>query len=622
MSGGILNTKMFPFSAIYGLSDAKRALLCALVNPKIKSVLIVGVFGTAKSTLARSLQSHITGKIVVNVPLNVTEEQLFGSLNIESAIKSGLIQMEEGLMKHAHNNVLYVDDINLFDRKIISSIMDGILSETVKVERENISSEYKCKTLLIATASPFEEYLRPHFLDYFDICIPVTYPDNVKERGEIIKRNMEFSNDADSFIASFENSDRALRNLLDDARGLLPDISISREMIDVISDLCVRLGVEGYRGDLSTATTAKTLAALYGRTHVSAGDIAEAAVLCLSHRKTKELEDNEVDNELEKGELFSAYSHVAKYVIRDRTSEDVGARDFKDEGKNHIETRDENFYTPIIEDVILKIDDKFEVMDNLIKKEGSKIPGKNEITITSNKSKKSGKYIKSRVPMGKCQDLAFDASIRNAAPYQLERHNDNKGLAIILEKQDLREKIRNSHASSTFLFMVDNSGSLVIGSRMRAVKGAILSMLKAHYVKRDKVGFMTFSGNKIEVSVAPSRSVSSIQKLLEKLPVGSNTPLSSALLYINDYMDMYTRKHPEEKCNIILISDGKANVSIIEGSDPIEESLRISKNIYIPNTRWTVIDTGISSSAVDSIKEMALNLDATYITIDELKTSN
>lgn len=624
MPGRILNVGAYPFSAIYGVEDAKRALLCALVNPKIKSVLISGKSGTAKTTLARSLQSDLSGRSIINVPLNVTNEQLFGSLDIEAAIKYGIIKIEEGILHRANSNILYMDDINLFDQRIINSIMEGIISGTVRVERENISANYRCDTILIATINSSETHIRPHFLDYFDVCVTVTYPDDFEDRSEITKRNLDFTDDIDSFRSSFEKKSDEVKNILVKARDIFSKVTISREIIDVISELCIRLGVEGSRGDLATANVAKTLAALEGRYDVSTKDVAKAAVYCLSHRKTKELDTEEkegVEKSLEDPVMFSGHSHVAKYCRGDASEINESSEVLNEE---IVGTPDDKCKIQLlIEEVIFEIEDKFKVTDYLTHSERSfNVSRKNEMNIASRNNDRTGKYIKSRAAVGKVQDLALDATIRVAAPYQIDRHYEKNTPAIILERQDLREKIRHNRPSNTFLFMVDNSGSLVIGSRMRAVKGAIMSMLRTHYVKRDKVGFMKFSGETIAVSISPSKSVSTIQKLLEKLPVGSNTPLSSALLHVSDYMGAYIRKHPDEKCHIILITDGKANVSITEGSDPIEEALEIASTMSIPNIEWTVIDTGIGASLVETTKTLATNLGGKYITIDDLKAND
>jgi magnesium chelatase subunit D len=131
-----LNT--FPFAAVVGMDDGKRAIECALANPNIRTVLIRGGEGSAKTTLARSSGS-IGSRKVVNCPLNVTDEQLFGGLDIEKTLKSGKPEMQKGLLARADGNILYIDDVNLMDRAMLSGLLDCVLTGTVKVEHQHVS---------------------------------------------------------------------------------------------------------------------------------------------------------------------------------------------------------------------------------------------------------------------------------------------------------------------------------------------------------------------------------------------------------------------------------------------------------------------------------------------------
>ena len=121
-----VNPAYYPFSAIYGMEQTKKALMCAMANPRIKAVLIRGPPGTGKTLVARTL-GYISGKSIVNIPLNVTDEQLFGCLDIESAVKEGKIVMQDGLLNRGDHNILYMDDINLFEHRIITGVIDAVI---------------------------------------------------------------------------------------------------------------------------------------------------------------------------------------------------------------------------------------------------------------------------------------------------------------------------------------------------------------------------------------------------------------------------------------------------------------------------------------------------------------
>ena len=156
----------FPFTAIVGMDDGKRALECALINPNIKAVLLRGGSGSAKTTLARAA-AGITDKEIVNCPLNVTDEQLFGGIDIEEAMKTGTTKLQPGLLAKADDNILYIDDVNLMDRGMLAGILDAVSTGSVHVERGPISASYGCDTTLVATMNPEDSDLSSHVLDRF-----------------------------------------------------------------------------------------------------------------------------------------------------------------------------------------------------------------------------------------------------------------------------------------------------------------------------------------------------------------------------------------------------------------------------------------------------------------------
>ena len=100
--------------------------------------------------------------------------------------------------------------------------------------------------------------------------------------------------------------------------------------------------------------------------------------------------------------------------------------------------------------------------------------------------RKRGRYIQARMPRKeKVTDLAFDATLRAAAPHQ--KHRDRDDVALALEKSDLREKVRVRRAANLILFVVDASWSMAVAERMEATKGAIMSLLTDAYQRRDRV---------------------------------------------------------------------------------------------------------------------------------------
>src|SRR6202012_2014368 len=74
------------------------------------------------------------------------------------------------------------------------------------------------------------------------------------------------------------------------------------------------------------------------------------------------------------------------------------------------------------------------------------------------------------------------------------------------------------------LFAVDASGSMAARQRMRAVKGAVLSLLLDAYQRRDKVGLVTFRGTGAELTLPPTSSVEAAARRLGRPAPGGGAP--------------------------------------------------------------------------------------------------
>ena len=631
---GHMTVAHYPFPAVYGMEQVKKALMCAIANPKIKTVLIKGASGTGKTLVARSL-GEISGKTIVNVPLNVTDEQLFGCLDLESAIKEGKIELQEGLLQRADSNILYMDDVNLFEQRMTNGVMEAVLSGRVKIERENISTMYEVDTILVATMNIHDSYLSPVILDHFDICVDADYPDDEAGRTEILRRSLAFDEDPDAFASMYVEEERAIAKKIAEARKITEGAVVPENIARTIATVSGNMGIDGARGDLSTANVAIALAALDGRSNISDDDLEEATILCLSHRRkvVKGRRVDKMEKVVNSSVGFNTESRAIFKAVHPTRDPNHGVGSDQEEDDTPYEADPvavaddtHKFKGSEAEDIITKIGETFETID-LFEQEGaakargvSSTKGKRVMKRTATRS---GRYVGSRMTEEKNPDLAFDATVRAAAPYQIKRHSEkDTDLAVIIEKQDMREKIRETRSSSTFLFAVDTSGSLIIRNRMVAVKGAILSLLKQHYVKKDRVGFMTFNESAIQILMQPSREVETIYKLLDELAIGKRTPMSAALQYLNDYMSMYTKKRPDDDCYVVLVTDGGANICLDpddKTTDPIEEALGIARRMNIPGVKWIVIDSEKRYDTVHHAKEFADALRATYYTLDDLK---
>jgi len=310
---------IYPFSAIVGQEQMKMALLLNAINPKIGGVLIKGEKGTAKSTAARAL-AHLlpnrdvvdgcifgcdpddtksqcldcqkktdlkrkaTRMRVVELPISATEDKVVGSLDIEHALKKGEKKFEPGILAQANRNILYVDEVNLLNDHIVDVLLDAAAMGMNFIEREGVSYVHPSSFILIGTMNPEEGELRPQLLDRFGLCVDIEGIMDADTRVEVIKRRQAYEEYPDNFLPLWTGEDQKLRERIIRAHELLPSIIISDHMLHMIAQICIDMGVDGHRADITMMKTSSTIAAYYGRAEVSEKDVREAATLVLSHR--------------------------------------------------------------------------------------------------------------------------------------------------------------------------------------------------------------------------------------------------------------------------------------------------------------------------------------------------
>lgn len=616
----------FPFSAVYGMGDAKRAIECALVNPRIRTVLIRGGPGSAKTVLARS-GGRISGRGLVNVPLNVTEEQLFGGMDIDATIREGRPVVQKGLLSRADGGILYVDDVNLLDQRVLSSLMDCVLTGRVVLEREGVSAEYPCDTVMVATMNPSDSDISSHILDRFDLCAYSDFPDEDEARAEVLRRNMEYQRDPETFRRMYHDEEQAVIDSIERAKLLLPLVMMSDDLMGVAVELATKVLADGFRGDIAMVNTSMAIAALNGRDEVLRKDVEEAAMICLAHRRNyvpdppqppEPPEEQEQDDDQNRDEDQNEDRDDDR---QDDTPPEPPQQDDREDGDDDTpppEPPNMDDIQQMLDEMMFEIGEQFRVIDYLD-------DGKRVIRRTSSRKGRramvesndaTGRYARSRPSDEKVHDIAFDATIRAAAPYQRDR--EHNGLSIAIRPQDVREKVRERRSGCTIMFLVDASGSLGVRKRMAAVKGAVLSMLRDSYVKRDRIGMMAFRRDSAELILPPTKSVEYSYRKLEELPTGGKTPLGEALVTVNEFMTSYSRSHPGESCYIVLITDGRANVPLKQGADANEEVRKLAADMAIPQVKWIVIDASAGYIRFDNAEKLAMELEGTYFRLEDL----
>ena len=234
--------------------------------------------------------------------------------------------------------------------------------------------------------------------------------------------------------------------------------------------------------------------------------------------------------------------------------------------------------------------------------------------------RKRGRYIQSRLPRkDRVTDLAFDATLRAAAPYQRRRKEEGESeLALQLRKSDIREKVRVRNTANLVLFVVDASWSMAVSERMEATKGAIMSLLTDAYQRRDRVGLIVFHKNQANLVLPPTNSVLLARKALQNIAVGGKTPLSAGLLMAHNVFQKEAVTHPDVDPLMLLLTDGAGNVSM-SNLPPQEEAHRMAFLIKESKVKSVVVNMEHQAFDQGLARVLAEKLDAPCLSLEQLR---
>lgn len=311
---------VYPFSAIVGQEEMKQALLIAAVDAGVGGVLVFGDRGTGKSTAVRAMpallppmrvvegcrygcdprangarcdecqargaraRSRAAPVPVVDLPLGATEDRLAGALDLERALTRGEKAFEPGLLARAHRGFLYVDEVNLLEDHLVDLLLDVAASGENVVEREGISIRHPARFVLVGSGNPEEGELRPQLLDRFGLSVEVATPTEIRERVEVVRRRDAFDRDPAAFMERWAGEDAKARRRVARARRALPSVELPDAVLERAAELCVALGTDGLRGELTLVRAARASAALDGAASASLAHLCRVAPSALRHR--------------------------------------------------------------------------------------------------------------------------------------------------------------------------------------------------------------------------------------------------------------------------------------------------------------------------------------------------
>ncbi len=609
----------------------EKALAICLLNKNIASLLISGPTGSGKSFTLRQLCKQWKAK-VVELPLHVSEEMLTEQLDLEKTLKTGRKIYAQSILDRASQSVLYVDDINLLRPNLLRRIQ----SEQTVLDTDK-------QFTLIGTMNPMEGTLDRTMLESFSLFVAVESPTLV-ERMTLLRGLRDTQTKVSEIQTGREegvDTNLTLHHTIDDwqiesGRRVVAQIEPSEAMITLAATYALQAGVEGNAVEIILLEVAKSIAALDGKSYILPKHLEEATLYVLPHRMRKSPdseppvdEPNEQDQQNQGDEQNQQDEQNQPDEQNQESPEDEQQEDNQDEPSENNSSEDESDGSAedneeehplppsggLLPEDLAAIQQQLYQLSLAVNKQVDRFArqgsGKRMLTRTDTQQ---GRYVRAEVARGDVVDLALDATIRAAAPYQ--KYRDKKDLAIAIKPDDWRTKVREKRIGREIFFIVDASGSMGAKKRMGAVKGAIYSLLQDAYEKRDRVALIAFRREEAEVLLPLTRSIELAQKSLDVLPTGGKTPLANGLALGRAQMEQLFYKDRHAKPICILVTDGRATFAL--DGNPVQSAMAEAEKMKELGIECIVLDTEREFITLGIAKKIANLLGARYYAMKDI----
>ncbi|GAB2671634.1 magnesium chelatase subunit D family protein [Gordonia jinhuaensis] len=631
---------LFPFSAVVGADRLKLALILSAITPEIGGVLVAGQKGTAKTTAVRALAGVLSridtsGRArVVELPIGATEDRVIGSIDIERMLHDGRQVFTPGVLADADGGMLYIDEVNLLADHLVDVLLDAAATGRVVVERDGVSHGYSARFVMVGTMNPEEGELRPQLLDRFGLFVDVAAPADVDARVEVVSRRLAFDADPDAFAAAFADAETQLAQQISDARAMVGQVALPHVQMRRIAAVCAALDVDGLRGDIVVARTARAHAAWRGAEAVEESDVRVAVELALAHRRRRDAFD---DTGISEQQLDDAMESAARQADppsapppaddRDGAEQDgESGRDASGSGGRGPDDRGPDDGGPGGPDDdppgggvgapqdcptgtgrapqgSMAMSEPTSRPRTTLRAKGigdSGAPGRRSRTRS-----RSGRVVRADT---RGHGLHMIATARTAA----ERHGVGE-LPVRISAADVVPAQRHAGEANLVVFVVDLSGSMAARRRLDAVSQACVALLRDSYQRRDQVAVITMAGVDAQIAVPPTRSVQVARRGLEGRCTGGRTPLAEGLTRGWEVIARSQRHDQHRRPLLVVLTDGRATA----GRDALPRARAVAEQLRRRIDDSVVIDCESGPIRLGLAADLAGRLGARRIALEE-----
>ncbi|MFE3443877.1 magnesium chelatase subunit D family protein [Nocardia sp. NPDC059180] len=617
-----------------GQERLQLALILCAVHPGIGGVLVRGEKGTAKSTVVRALAQLLPPVVdetgarparLVELPVGATEDRVVGSLDLERVLRDGEQAFRPGLLAAAHHGVLYVDEVNLLHDHLVDVLLDAAAMGRVHIERDGVSHSHPARFVLVGTMNPEEGELRPQLLDRFGLTVDVAASREVDVRMAVVRRRLDYEADPAGFAARYTAADREVAERILTARDRLPEVALDDVELRRIAALCAAFDVDGMRADLVVARTATAHAAWRGSDTVTEDDVRVAAELALPHRRRRDPFDEPGISEDQLDEAMRDAAEEAERTPEPESGESQGQPD--DAGGEQPSYSAEPQDGPD-DDPDGGPDSPGGGQDS---PEGQGSAGRTGAPAPSSVTPPRwevpgvgegapGRRSRAQTRQGRMVrpdtettgGLHLLGTVFAAAPHQRARGRANGPLR--LESDDLRGAYREGREGNLVVFVVDASGSMAARDRLSAVTGAVVTLLRDAYQRRDKVAVITVRGAEAELVLPPTSSVDIAVRRLSGMRTGGKTPLAAGLLKTREVVQRERVRDPRRRPMLVLLTDGRAT----GGTDPVIRARTAARLLAMDSVTAMVVDCERGMIRLGLAAELARELRGECVRLGEL----
>ena len=573
-----LKTDVGETEAAAAWGEAVLALSLFSVDPVGTGVILHGLPGPAREEWLAMLADLMPESAPIRrMPARIPDDRLLGGLDIAATLRAGRPVADRGLLATADRGIVLAAMAERMPASTAARLSAVLDSGMVAAERDGLTLEAPARIGVVALDESIEE----------DEGTPTALADRCAFRISLDGVGVR-----DIF------SEAPDPEAVDEARRLLPSVTVGDAQIRALVAAATALGVASCRAEALAIRVAKASAALEGRSDVAQEDVVIAARLVLAPRAT-----------------------VMPLPPTDEEPEEPDQPETPEEDRDEADRNKAEKEIEPLEDLVLEAA-AATIPPGLLERlrAGLRRPGPSGgdgRAGAEQKSARSGRRIgvrQGRPPPGARIDVV--ETLRAAVPKQVIRRREGSSEAarrarVRVLPEDFRFAAYKHRSASTVIFVVDASGSSAL-HRLAEAKGAIELLLADCYVRRDQVALLAFRGGDAEMLLPPTRSMVRAKRSLAALPGGGGTPIAHGIDAARGLADSERRRGNTP--NVVLLTDGRANVARDGSHDRAqarEDAASAARRLRLDGVSMLVID--VSPRPDPAARVLSEAADAVYL---------